>query len=229
MPREQHDKGVRESSRVDLRGWIVTDHASTATRFEQAIGAHVPVERWKERAGGDGASIAWLLFHLSYHQDLALNSAVLGQPPLLADHRDRLGLAGIAAHEGLGEAELPDVTTALELDSLSHYAAAVHLATSRHLATADLGRLDDEVHLDGLADTERRPAGRRAMALRHVDGQDGGVDGAVGDDRARARPHRRDDLRPRPPGPQPVLTEPVATTAPPDRCRGVAERATMRQ
>ena len=153
MPREQHDKGVRESSRVDLRGWIVTDHASTATRFAQAIGAHVPVERWKERAGDDGASIAWLLFHLSYHQDLALNSVVLGQPPLLADHRDRLGLAGLAAHEGLGEAELPEVTTALELDRLSHYAAAVHQATSRHLATADLGRLDDEVHLGGLADT----------------------------------------------------------------------------
>ena len=100
MPWEQHDKGVRESSRVDLRHWILTDHASTATRFEQAIGAHVPVERWKERAGGDGASIAWLLFHLSYHQDLALNSVVLGRPPLLADHRDRLGLAGIAAHDG---------------------------------------------------------------------------------------------------------------------------------
>ena len=102
MPWDQHDKGVRESSRVDLRHWILTDHASTATRFEQAIGAHVPVERWKERAGGDGASIAWLLFHLSYHQDLALNSVVLGRPPLLADHRDGLGLAGTRPTTGSG-------------------------------------------------------------------------------------------------------------------------------
>ena len=124
MPWDQHDKGVRESSRVDLRHWILTDHAATATRFEQAIGAHVPVERWKERAGGDGASIAWLLFHLSYHQDLALNSVVLGRPPLLADHRDGLGLAGTAAHDGLGEAEQPEVTAALDLDGLTHYAAS---------------------------------------------------------------------------------------------------------
>ncbi len=102
MPWGQHDKGVRESSGVDLRRWILTDHASTATRFEQAIGAHVPVERWKERAGGDGASIAWLLFHLSYHQDLALNSVVLGRPPLLADHRDGLGLAGSQPTTGSG-------------------------------------------------------------------------------------------------------------------------------
>lgn len=152
MPWDQHDKGVRESSRVDLRHWILTDHAATATRFEQAIGAHVPIERWRERAGGDGASIAWLLFHLSYHQDLALNTVVLGRPPLLAHHRDGLGLAGTAAHDGLGEAEQPEVTAALDLDGLTHYAASVHRATSEHLGKADLRQLDDEVLLDGLAD-----------------------------------------------------------------------------
>jgi hypothetical protein len=152
MPWDEHDKGVRESSRVDLRQWILADHASTRTRFEQAIEAHVPIERWKERAGGDGASIAWLLFHLSYHQDLAVSCVVLGRPPLLADHRDRLGLAGTASHDGLGEAEQPEVTAALDLNGLTHYAATVHRATSEHLGTADLEQLDDEVLLDGLAD-----------------------------------------------------------------------------
>jgi hypothetical protein len=152
MPWDQHDQGVRESSPVDLRHWILADHGSTAARFEQAVGAHVPTDRWKERAGGDGASIAWLLLHLSYHQDLALNSVVLGRPPLLADHRQGLGLVGTAAHDGLGEAELPAVTAALDLDALSHYAATVHRTTGEHLATADLDHLDDEVLLDGLAD-----------------------------------------------------------------------------
>jgi hypothetical protein len=152
MPWDEHDKGVRESSRVDLRRWILTDHASTQTRFEQAIAAHVPIERWKERPGGDGASIAWLLFHLSYHQDLAVSCVVLGRPPLLADHRDRLGLAGTARHDGLGEAEQPEVTAALDLDGLTHYAATVHRATNEHLSRADLEQLDDEVLLEGLAD-----------------------------------------------------------------------------
>ncbi len=43
------------------------------------------------------------------------------------------------------------------------------------------------------------------MALRDVDGQDRGLDGAVGGHRPRPRAHRRDDLRARSPGPQPVL------------------------
>ncbi len=127
---------------MDLRAWVVTDHASALGRFDQAIAPHVPTERWKERPGGGGASIAWLLFHLSYHQDLAIAAAVRGRPPVLVEWRDRLGLSGAEPHDGLGEAEQPEVTEALLLDEIAAYARSVQSATSTWLTTVDLAALD---------------------------------------------------------------------------------------
>src|SRR6478752_1584872 len=75
--------GVRESSSVDLREWIVADHASTATRFERGVRAHIPVERWRETGGTGGSSVAWLLFHVRYHEDLAVSTVIRGRPPRL--------------------------------------------------------------------------------------------------------------------------------------------------
>ena len=106
---------MRESFRVDLRTWVITEHDAGFARFGQAISPHVPQDHWRERAGDGGASIAWLLFHLSYHQDLAVATALRGQPPLLEQHRQGLGLASFAAVDGLGEAEQPEVTGALAL------------------------------------------------------------------------------------------------------------------
>jgi hypothetical protein len=152
MPRDQHGEGVRESSRVDLRRWILTDHDSASARFEQAIVGCVPIERWKERADGGGSSIAWLLFHLRYHQDLAVNTAIRHGAPVIAEHRAPLGLSGLAAHEGLGETERPAVTAALSLDALIAYASAVASATHDYLSSADLDRLDDGVELGALGE-----------------------------------------------------------------------------
>src|SRR5690349_9643748 len=120
-----HREGVRESFRVDLRNWVVAEHEAGSTRFTQAVSPHVPQERWRDRAGEGGASIAWLLFHLSYHQDLATATVLQARPPLLAERRQLLGLGDRAPHDGLGEAEQPDVTAALELPAVADYARDV--------------------------------------------------------------------------------------------------------
>ena len=75
-----------DSGGVDLRIWITTDLTALRDRFHHGIAAHVPPERWTariapvgsdpDRPGRPSSSIAWLLFHLSYHQDLAINAAV---------------------------------------------------------------------------------------------------------------------------------------------------------
>jgi len=127
---------------MDLRTWIRDEHAAVATRFEQAIVGFVSPDRWPERADGGGASIAWLLFHLSWHQDLAVNTAVRGMTPLLNHHRSALGLDGVDPWAGLGEAEQPEVTALLPLDSLRHYAAEVHTTTQAWLDVVDLAELD---------------------------------------------------------------------------------------
>lgn len=127
---------------MDLREWIASDHGGVLTRFDNAIGAHVPTERWRPGAGVDGPSIAWLLFHMTYHQDLALQTGIQARPPLLATQRNALGLGGCAPSAGLSEAEDRDVSSAIDLVALREYAATVNAATARWIATAALDQLD---------------------------------------------------------------------------------------
>jgi hypothetical protein len=130
---------------VDLRTWITADLAAVRTRFRNGIVPHVPAEQWTTRlraitdasdpasrhgtTGGPSSSIAGLLFHMSYHHDLAINTAVLGSSPLLVAHRDALGIAGAAPAAGLAEREDPDIVDALDTTALLDYADAVIATT----------------------------------------------------------------------------------------------------
>jgi hypothetical protein len=133
---------------MDLRQWIVNEHASVATRFDRSVADVVPMERWREAAGAGGSSIAHLLFHTAHHADLAMNCVVRGDGPLLPQWRDRLGIPatpdgpGAADAAGLPEAEDPALTAALDLGALTDYSAAVHAATADWLATAAAAELD---------------------------------------------------------------------------------------
>ena len=117
-------------------------------RFENAIVTHVPQTRWKNDDGALGAppacgsSIAWLLFHMTYHQDLALNTAVRNHDPLLAEHRAALGLSGFAPGAGLSESEDRDVTAALNLTELRSYATTVAATTAAWIADVPMMAFD---------------------------------------------------------------------------------------
>lgn len=140
---------------MDLQQWIAQDHAFVLGRFDSAIGQHVPVERWKggsptHDGGVDGASahdgvsptLAWLLFHITVHQDLAINTAIRNQPPLIARHRDDLGIDHLPPWSGLTEAEDPEVTSALDLDRLVDYVRAVNARTSDWIGQLSVMALD---------------------------------------------------------------------------------------
>ena len=129
---------------VDLRQWIAQDHAFVLARFDSAIGPHVPVEHWKgdHAVGPQDSSLAWLLFHTTFHQDLALNTAIRNHPPLLAGHRDDLGIGHLPPWAGLTEAEDPTVTGALDLDRLVDYVRAVNAATAAWIDTLSVMALD---------------------------------------------------------------------------------------
>jgi DinB family protein len=137
------DGGGRLPS-VDLRDWIVGEHAAVLTRFEQSVVAAVPLERWTEAVGEGGSSIAWLAFHAALHEDLAVNAVLRGAATVLGECRSALGLEAVPLSAGLGEAEQPDVTGSLHLAQLPAYVRAVHDTTSAWLATLT----DDD--LDGL-------------------------------------------------------------------------------
>lgn len=134
--------GIGQTAAVDLRTWILDDHTAVAERFDTAVAAHVPVDRWTERPGGEGACLAWLLFHLTVHEDLAVQAVLCGGRPLLDAHRDALGLAGVGPAVGLGEADLRDVSDGLDPGALVDYHRAVTGATRAWLGSVDLAVLD---------------------------------------------------------------------------------------
>jgi hypothetical protein len=126
---------------VELRDWILTEHDGVRTRFAQSVLSVVPLDLWRERPGG-GSSIAFLVLHTAYHQDVALSSVLGGQPPLREEWATRLGLTGVPADQGLAEAEPFELTELLSLEHLDGYAHAV-TARSREILTAlDIAGLD---------------------------------------------------------------------------------------
>lgn len=122
---------------MQLRDWIIGEHAAVLDRFEQSITTVVPLDRWTDPVGAGGSSIAWLAFHIAYHEDLAVQAVLRGTPTVAAEHRSALGLDAFAPATGLGEAEQPDLVAALDLDALLPYVRAVHAATASHVATLD--------------------------------------------------------------------------------------------
>ena len=126
---------------MDLRTWIVSEHDGVRTRFEQSVLDVVPVEQWLERPGG-GSSIAWLVLHTAYHQDVAISTVVSGEPPLRAEWATRLGLGGVPADQGLSETEAFEVTEAVALEHLDAYAQAVASRSHAVLAALDVDALD---------------------------------------------------------------------------------------
>ncbi len=127
---------------MDLRDWIASDHAFVTARFDNAIGKHVPVDFWRGELDDTGPSIAWLLFHMTYHQDLALNTAVRNHEPLLTRHRDALGLTDFAPAAGLTESEDRRVTEALDLTRLADYVHEVNARTAEWIENLSTLALD---------------------------------------------------------------------------------------
>ena len=123
---------------MELRDWILGEHNSVRNRFERSITEIVPVDRWRDPAGTGGSSIAYLLFHVTYHADLAVGPVLAGEEPRVHEWRDRLGLAGAGPSAGLGETEDTDLSSVVDPDALQGYADAVHTVTTGWIERGDL-------------------------------------------------------------------------------------------
>jgi hypothetical protein len=129
---------------MDLRRWIVEEHAAVLVRFEQSVVASVPLERWTDPVGDGGSSIAWLAFHTALHEDLAVNAVLRRDATVLSAAREALGLTAVPGATGLGEAEQPELTAALRLDELGPYVRAVHERTAAWLGSLTEDDLDGD-------------------------------------------------------------------------------------
>jgi hypothetical protein len=128
----------RDTRSMELRDWIIGEHDSVRTRFDRSISAIVPPDRWRDPAGAGGSSISYLLFHATYHADLAIGPVLAGEPPRIDAWRERLGLDRIGSSVGLGETEHPAVSSVVDVDALVAYADAVHDATTTWVERGDL-------------------------------------------------------------------------------------------
>jgi hypothetical protein len=126
---------------MDLRSWVVADHATSLQRLERQVLDRVPADRWPERVDGGGNSIGWGVLHAWYHQDVAL-SVVRGVDPIMSERRASLGLAGFAPFIGMGEAEFEGTVDAIDPVALLSYVRDVHARTAGWFDRVDLEALD---------------------------------------------------------------------------------------
>jgi hypothetical protein len=126
---------------MDLRSWVLDDHRAVLERMDRGVLSLVPKDRWSEHVDAGGSSIAWLLFHVAYHQDLAAG-LVMGRPPHVAERRDSLGVGGFAPVVGVGEAEVAGVADVLDVDALESYVRDVHTEVATRLSDVDAGVFD---------------------------------------------------------------------------------------
>jgi hypothetical protein len=122
---------------MDLREWMLGEHDSVRTRFERSVAGIVPLDQWRDPAGAGGSSIAYLLFHVTYHADLAVGPVLAGDAPQLDAWRDRLGLDAFGRAAGLGESEDPNLAAGVDLEALRGYADATHQATAAWIEHGD--------------------------------------------------------------------------------------------
>lgn len=116
---------------VELMAWIRQEHDGLAIRLHDWFVEDVPLDRWRERPGDVGASMAWLVLHTATHQDLAINVAARGEEPV-----GRF-VAALEEHDAL------DAHPEWDASAILDYADAVHARTASWLADVDARALDD--------------------------------------------------------------------------------------
>lgn len=140
---------------MELRDWIRTEHQELLVFFEQTVLSLVPREHLTTRAGGEGNSIAWLMWHLARVEDVTINSVVRGKPQVLmaGNWQERLGIADQRIGTGLQDAEVEEFSRAINLDELYAYWKAVKQETGSWLASVPLEVLDIIPDLDARLST----------------------------------------------------------------------------
>jgi hypothetical protein len=135
---------------MDLRAYLLGSLSDLRGRLFGSIVEHVPPDRWCEQADGGGSSTAWLLLHLTRHQDLAVATAIRNHAPLFLSVRDSLGLGAMSLSVGLSEREEREVSTAPSTDALVNYVVGVFDATRTWMSGVS------GMALDSVPDTPRR-------------------------------------------------------------------------
>jgi hypothetical protein len=101
-------------------------------------------EQMKERPGGVGNSVAWLVWHVARSEDMIVNAIIREQPQILLEDawQEKLGIDATHIGTGLGDDEVGNFTDKLDPIAADDYWRTVAESTYEWLRTLEASDLD---------------------------------------------------------------------------------------
>jgi len=135
---------------VDLRQYLTLQYMTTQVVIDQQILPGISQEQMRARPAGGGNSIAWVLWHATRCEDVAINAMVRGAPQVLAlpEFAGAAGLGDLRIGTGLSDDEVASFSASVDGDALLRYRRAVRKETLGWLNSCDLAALDEKPDID---------------------------------------------------------------------------------
>ena len=137
---------------MELRRWIQDQHSGLRMLVKTNILAQVPAERLAEQPALGRNSIAWIIWHITRCQDVAVNAILRQTPQVLAQKgwSDRLGLQLRDIGTSMDDDEIAGFSAAVRIDALTAYWEAVCEKTRAWLKEFDPAILETTPDVDAL-------------------------------------------------------------------------------
>jgi len=138
---------------MDLMKWIIAQHRGVRAAFNMTVSSMVTPDQMKERPGGEGNSIAWVMWHMARTEDVIINAMILGEPQLLdsGGWSAKIGIDDQRIGTGFDDNEVEDFCRVVDVKTLDLYWQAVAESTTTWLKSIDPARLDEKPDADAVA------------------------------------------------------------------------------
>lgn len=137
---------IRQEDVLDLRQYLTLQYMTAHVVIDQQILPGVSPEQMRARPAGGGNSAAWILWHATRCEDVAIHAIVRGVPQVLAapEYAGAPGLGDARIGTGLGDDEVASLSASVDIDALLRYRRAVRKETLSWLGACDLASLDEK-------------------------------------------------------------------------------------
>ena len=118
-------------------------------RYEDLVLGGLSDAQMRLRPADNQNSLAWLVWHITRCEDVAINVCIADQPQVLEDGwASKLGVERDDIGTGMTPREVADLSERIELDALLSYRHAVGRQTRRVIATIDDAEMESPVDAD---------------------------------------------------------------------------------
>ncbi len=134
---------------MDLRQYLTMQYMTAHVVIDQQILRELNDEQMRARPPRGGNSVAWVVWHATRCEDVAINTMVQGTPQVLVrEFADAAGLGDTRIGTGLGDDEVAAFSAGVDTSALRAYRRAVRNDVLAWLAVCDLSLLDEKPDID---------------------------------------------------------------------------------